>query len=123
MALCLVGVGLGRIQSQARNRAASDSVTQIIRTIYEPIGYGFSRTSDSASDFFGGLLRANELTEENARLRAEAISASLYDEQVKRYDQEVKRLRALIELPDVPGKTKLPALVNTWTRSLLRSTT
>ena len=68
-------------------------MTLTIRTVYEPIGYGFSETSETISDFFSGLFQANRLVEENARLKSLAESAALYEESIKRLEDENKRLK------------------------------
>jgi len=104
-------MGLGRIQSQARNAGHSDPLTLSIRTIYQPISFGFSETSESISEFFTGLANANSLVAENRRLKALEEAAKLYTEQVGRYEKESDRLRKMLKLPPVPGKARLPAAV------------
>lgn len=115
-------MGLGRFQSQARNQGSSDFVTRTVRTVYGPLVYGFSETSESVGEFFDGIFRANELVRENNRLRSLELAASLYDEQAKRYQDEIKRLRAMIDLPDVPGKTRVPASVTGYFPNESRAT-
>jgi rod shape-determining protein MreC len=109
--LCVVGMGLGRLQSQARNSGASDPVTGAIRTVEEPLVMTLTEISNGISDFGSGLFEAGSLKDEVRRLKALEQSAALYTTQVQRYEAEVARLRAMLELPPVPGKSQVPALV------------
>lgn len=118
----MAGMGLGRLQSQARSAGHSDPVTLGVRSAIQPLGMTLGYVTDGIGGFFGGMFRANELRREVDRLKGLEISASLYQEQIERFEDEVKRLRAMIELPDVPGKARVPAVVTGYFPNESRAT-
>ncbi len=63
------------------------------------------------SDFFSGIFQGGELNAEIRRLKAFEQVAELYNGQVQRLEEEVARLRRLNQLPETPGKTRVPAAV------------
>lgn len=122
MLLCIVAGGLGRFQSQARNRGHSDAVTLTIRSVFAPVAYGFGKTSEALSEFTGGLVSANRLVRENRDLKSMELAASLYGEHLRRLEEEIKQLRMLVGLSDIPGKSRLPGSVTGYFPNESRST-
>lgn len=102
---------MGKLQTGARNQGQSGAVDGAIQTVFAPISGFLSGVADGIGDFADGIFSAGEITEENRRLRALESAAALYEEQSARYEAEIARLRTLLKLPAVPGKTKIPAAV------------
>lgn len=67
--------------------------------------------SNGVGDFFSGFTRSGSLIRENKQLRAMDGAMALYSEEIGRRDAEIARLRSLLELPEIPGKTRVPAAV------------
>lgn len=70
-----------------------------------------TQMADGTADFFNGFTRSGKLLRENKRLMAMEGAMSLYTDELGRRDAEIERLRALLSLPEIPGKTKIPAAV------------
>lgn len=104
-------MAIGRLQSQSRNAGASDPITLGVRTLYSPITSGITSIADSAADLWGGITRGPELAAEIARLRKLEQSALLYEERLEAGSAEIDRLRQLLNLPPVPGKTSVAGAV------------
>ena len=109
--LCVLGAGLGRMQTNARSAGEFDRVSGFVRSTVNPPAEGATRLANATTGFFGGLFNASDLTAENRRLKQLEIIAKQYGETVDRLNKEVDSLRGLIELPPVAGRTKVPALV------------
>lgn len=104
-------MALGRFQTQARNDGRSDVVTRTIRTAYLPLASTFAGMADSTGEFMRGVTSGDELAAEIRRLKNLEQSALLYEERVESYVAEIQRLRDLLALPEVPGKSKAAAAV------------
>lgn len=106
-----MGVGLGRLQTGARNRGETGLIDGSIQTLCSPVAAFFTNVANGIGDFADGIFSADDITAENRRLRSIERAAALYREQSKRYETEISRLRRMLELPEVPGKSKVPATV------------
>lgn len=104
-------MALGRFQTQARNAGASDPVTLSIRSVYSPIATGLANVANAGDDLWAGITSGPTLTAEIRRLKSLEQAALLYTGQVQSYQEEIRRLRSMIGLTDVPGKTKVPASI------------
>jgi rod shape-determining protein MreC len=104
--LCAVGVALGRFQSQSRNAGHSDPISLTYRTLWDPAPITLEELSNGVSDFISGFTRSGFLVRENKRLRAMEGAMALYKEEIGRRDAEIERLRSLLELPQIPGKSR-----------------
>jgi len=109
IALCAIGIFLGRQQSAARTLGKADPVTALVQSAVEPVARPLRNSAQSSSDFFSGLFAARRLTEENRRLAALAASADLYSQNVERMQLEIDSLRKLSGFGPLPGKTRVPA--------------
>ena len=70
-----------------------------------------AQMSDGVSDYFNGFTQSGRILRENKRLRAMEGAMALYNDEIGRRDAEIARLRSLLELPETPGKAKVPAAV------------
>jgi rod shape-determining protein MreC len=109
VALCVVGVVLGKIQTTARNDGRIDPVGTAVGAAVGPVAKVLAIGVNGTSDFFSGLFAARTLKVENRSLRDLQTAASMYTEQVERLEREIDELRRLQNLPPMPGKEKVPA--------------
>lgn len=104
-------MAIGRLQTQARNTGTSDPVTLGIRTIYSPVANGLTNIADASADLWSGVTSGPALNAEIRNLKSLEQAAALYSGTVDALEQEIRRLRAMLTLADVPGKTKVGASV------------
>ena len=67
--------------------------------------------ANATSNFFGGIFNASELTVQNRSLKQLEIIARQYSETVDRLQREIASLRGVLNLPELAGRTKIPATV------------
>lgn len=113
--LCAIGMLLGRIQSQSRDRGGLDPISAIVSKVESPLSRLFGRTADATSDFFAGIFSARSLKADVRRLRAEEAAMSLYQERVDALEHEIDELRRLNGLGQATGRTRIPADVQGYT--------
>lgn len=111
IALCAVGVLLGRFQNSARNAGKFDLFTSTVHTVLRPGTSVLNGTADGVGSFFYGITHASSMTEENRRLRELEQVAAMYGEQTEYYVREIDRLRKDLKLEGFPGKTKIPVKI------------
>lgn len=107
--LIVIGIVLGRRQTIARNDGKADAMTSAVQSLVSPISRSFGNATASSSDFFSGMFAGRRLAEENRRLRALAIAAEMYTEQLGRLQGEIDRLRKIQGFAPLPGKTRVLA--------------
>jgi rod shape-determining protein MreC len=107
--LCVIGAFLGRVQTSARNNGRIDFVSRTVQSTVEVLAIPLSRLVDGVENVGSGIIHSSDLREENRRLKLLEQSAMLYQERVDYYDREFNRLRKLLELPPIPGRTRIPA--------------
>ena len=69
LALCLIGVVFGRMQSTATGDGKTDLLSRGVRATVEPLSRVFTSVANGTSDFFGGIFSAAELTRQNRELK------------------------------------------------------
>ena len=111
LVLCILGALLGRAQSAARTAGRPDFASNAIRITVNPVASGVGQVANSTSDFFGGILGAADLKQQNRSLKQLDLIARQYMETVDRLNREIVSRRGVVGLPDLPGRTKVPAHV------------
>ncbi len=111
IALCAVGVVLGRMQTSARTAGRTDLASGVIKTLIDPIALPISAGGQNFHDFRVGIFSGGSLRDENRRLRAIAQSAELYTRRVEALEIENEELRKLMKLAEPIGKIKIPARI------------
>lgn len=109
IALCAIGIFLGRLQNTSRTAGRVDGLSATINTLVSPVAGPAGTFTRSTGDFFTGIFAARGLVEENRRLKALALSAEMYDAQLGRLEDEVERLRTLQGFGPIPGKERVLA--------------
>ncbi|HRK21737.1 MAG TPA: rod shape-determining protein MreC [Fimbriimonadaceae bacterium] len=104
-------MAIGRFQTQSRNAGESDPITLGIRTVYSPVTHGLTSIADGTAEFWSGIVRGPEMAAEIDRLRELEQAALLYQERLEAGDAEIARLRQMLDLPPVPGKTSIAGAV------------
>ncbi len=108
VALCGLGIFLGRQQSAAQREGRTDAFGSVAQRLLSPVSLSAGRSVGSAGDFQAGIGNAAGLAAENRRLRAELLALQMYGQTVTQLRDEIDSLRSLAGLPGY-GKTKLPA--------------
>jgi rod shape-determining protein MreC len=107
---------LGKLQTGARNVGRVDPLGQVVGMAVNPVSRVLSVGLNGTADFFSGVRNGHSLTVENRSLRSLQTMSALYNENVERLEREVNSLRRLMSLPDIAGKTKIPAdVINLYT--------
>ena len=109
VALCVLGVVLGRMQNAARSSGRVDGLTSLAHAVVGPVSGPAGSVTHATGEFFGGLFSARQLTLENQRLRALANAAELYNSQLTRLQGEIDRLRVMQGFGPVVGKSRVKA--------------
>lgn len=109
LVLCVIGIFLGKTQTNARTEGRVDSVTALVQTLVSPVSGTSGNMVRGGGDFFSGIFSARRLADENQRLRAIATQVELYNAQVERLETEIDRLRSLQKFGPLPGKTRVRA--------------
>jgi len=109
IALCVLGVLLGRWQNSARSQSRLDPVSRTIHTVVNPIAHSIDAAWDNIGDFFDGLGRSQSLVAENRRLRTLARVAAQYTETEKRLTQKIDQLRKMMGYQPEPGRKRIAA--------------
>ncbi|MBN9500224.1 MAG: rod shape-determining protein MreC [Armatimonadetes bacterium 55-13] len=111
LALCVIGVMLGRSQSTARAAGRSGTFDGIVKSAVRPPEILFTNIANGCSDFFTGIFSARSLTQENRQLKQLERLVNQYTETVDRLNREIDSLRAIVDLPAIGGRTKIAATV------------
>jgi rod shape-determining protein MreC len=111
LALCLIGVVFGRLQSTATADGKTDLVSRGVRATVEPLSRVFTSAANGTSDFFGGIFSAAELSRRNRELMQLQTIASQYADTMGRLERDIDNLRKLNDMPPVAGRTKIAATV------------
>lgn len=111
MLLCVGGAVLGRMQTGARTDGKVDIASRTVRTTIEPAASALTGAANWMSDFTAGIAESAALKAENRRLKEVARAAALYGETVSRITSESARLRKLLDLPKVPGRSRIAGTV------------
>lgn len=109
IALCVLGVLVGRWQNASRSQARLDPVSRGVQSLVNPVAQSLDAAWNGFGDFFEGLGRAQTLVAENRRLRELARSAAQYTENEKRLTQKVDQLRKLMGYQPEPGRKRIAA--------------
>lgn len=109
IALCVLGIVLGRMQNASRTAGHVDGLSAFTNTIVGPIAGPAGSLTRSTGDFLNGIFSARGLVEENRRLKSLALSAEMYDAQLERLEDEIERLRILQGFGPIPGKERVLA--------------
>lgn len=107
--LIVVGIILGRIQNGSRSQARVDLISSTVQTLVDPPAGLFDRAARNIDDFWTGLAQASSLKEENRRLKGLLQAAAQYQEIVDSLNAKNDRLRKMVELKPLPGKTRIAA--------------
>jgi len=108
IALCAVGIFIGRMQSSGQANGRPDGLTGTLQRIVQPVAFAFQRMGGGLRDFGQGLFSAKGLAEENRRLKEQVAALSLYDQNVMRLSAEAEGLRKVLNLPTY-GKQRVAA--------------
>ena len=103
------GIGLGSMQTSARDKGKVSVFDSIIQSLVAPIARPLRATANSSSDFFGSIGRARSLSAENGNLKAQLTAISMYAERISHLESEVDLLRKNTALPPLPGKERVNA--------------
>lgn len=109
IALCAIGLALGRAQTRARNDGRVDYVGQAVTTVVNPVASLITGSIDATADFTSGVFQARALRAEVRRLQGELNAASLYTDRVQALLDEIDSLRKLNGIGRSPGRTRVPA--------------
>lgn len=109
--LCVIGVVLGRTQTQARTAGHLDAVSRTVLATVQPASQTVGRGLDGVTDFVGGIVNASALVERNRALESQAKSAALYDQTVALLRRDIDALRKSLNQAPVRGRTRIPASV------------
>jgi rod shape-determining protein MreC len=109
LALCVVGIVYGRVQTTFRAQGRFDPLARILHFVSDPVARGAGGAADGIGDFCYGLFNARRLTAENRRMRDLLVAQSLYTVRTDQLDQEIDRERGLLSLPPYAGKTRVMA--------------
>jgi rod shape-determining protein MreC len=109
IALCAIGLVLGRIQTVKRTDGRVDMVSATVRTLLTPVSRPAGSAATSIHYFLEGLLNARRIAGEHESLQELAHSAALYQETLDNQQREIDRLRKMGSFGEVPGKVRIPA--------------
>lgn len=107
--VCLAGFMLGRMQTSAKQKGQTDAISGLIQTTVNPPSAWLTGVANGLSDFSAGLFGARSLRARNRDLEALAVSTAMYTAEVDRLSREVDSLRKALALPEIPGKSRIPA--------------
>lgn len=114
VALCGLGIALGRMQTTARLAGRLDGVSQTVMSAVHPATRTFERVLDGGSDFVAGIVSANDLVARNRALEARVRAMEQYDERVQLLTRDIDAMRRELGLQPPPGKKKIPAEVTMY---------
>ena len=109
--LCALGIVLGSLQNGARTSQKPDHIASLLRTLIRPVSVPMASLTRGMNDFFHGLVSASHLSAENRRLKELEAAISLYGPTVADRDDQITRLRSMLQFGSVPGKKRVPASV------------
>lgn len=109
--LCAVGIVAGNLQNAARLRQKQDVFSTSLVTVIRPGTVPLAASTRAVNDFFRGLISARHLEAENRRLKELETPLALYSATVAEKDDEINRLRAMLQFGPVEGKKRIPASV------------
>jgi rod shape-determining protein MreC len=99
------------MQTGSRNQGQTGWLGQFAQAVFSPATSALNGLADGIGDFASGVFDAGSLRSEVRRLRAFEQTAVLYGDTLRRYENEVIRLREMLKLPPTPGKAKIAASV------------
>ncbi|MCB8932494.1 MAG: rod shape-determining protein MreC [Fimbriimonadaceae bacterium] len=114
VALCGLGIALGRMQTTARQAGRLDGVSQTVMSAVHPASKTLEGALDGVADFVTGIVSANDLVSRNRALEARVRAMEQYDERVKALTQDIDALRREIGLEPVAGRKKIAANVTMY---------
>jgi rod shape-determining protein MreC len=100
--LCIAGFVLGQLQTVANNDAKTDFFTRAIQSVVYPVASTLTNAANYGDDFWTGVRDAHSLRQQNARLRAEAEGARMYQETLDRLQRKLDDLNRMNGY-DAPG--------------------
>lgn len=100
MGLTILGAGLGRLQTSARDRNRVDPVGWLLQKLILTPAMPLSRTFLSVAEFGTGVARARSLYTQNKYLQSQLIALQSYDQRVDQLEQEIAQLRSQLSLPN-----------------------
>lgn len=114
VALCAVGIALGRVQTAARNDGRLDFVSRTVVNAVRPVTGVAGAAVNGTSDFFAGIFSARRLVERNRILESQLRAAELYDATVRSLRQDVEAMRRAADYPGIAPRKRLPASVTMY---------
>ncbi len=112
--LCVIGVVLGRTQTQARAESRLDGVSRTVLSAVQPTTQVIGRGIDGTTDFVAGIVNASALVERNRALESQVRAAALYDETVRALRGDIDSLRRALNQPPLMGRIRIPAAVTMY---------
>lgn len=109
-ALLFVSLGLLLINSQP-SAANLNPFDRFIRSIVAWMQGGLTSTTDGVASFFGNIRNIAELAEENADLKTKVQNLEAENARLRLADQEVSRLKELLDFRKSKGLAYLPAKI------------
>ena len=110
IALIVIGIIAGQLQSRLRSAGRTDFVSATLRFTIEGPAKLVAGTIDSFTDFTSGIFHSGRLAAENRRLQSLADAEKLYNVRLGELQMRVDGLEKLLRV-DVPGRKKIPARV------------
>lgn len=108
--LILIGVALGVLQNSNRNQGRLDPITSITQSALKPTISAFNNLSNFVTNITTGIKDAQNLRQENQKLKQQIQSVAMYTESAERLNQENQKLKELLQLDPGPT-TKVSALI------------
>ncbi len=105
--LIVLGAVIGRTQTNSFKAGSVSPIESALLGLESPWQRLFNGTANYTSDFCSGVFSAAKLRNENAVLKRQLQAMSLYTETVDQLHKQVDSLRALQDMPALPGKTKI----------------
>lgn len=109
--LVVAGVVFGRIQNAARTQGRADVLTSSIHAVVLGPASAVRATVRNFDDFWAGFTNAPNLTRENRELKDLVRGAQTYQETVDALLDKIDRLRKMVELKPIEGRTRIAAVV------------
>lgn len=104
IALCVVAVLLGKLQSSANAGGRFDILTRLIQTVVGSPGAGVDGMLQNGSESFSGLFRGRELQQKIRLYEQMSHEYAMYTERVQLLESQIDELRKLANLPEYTFK-------------------
>ena len=104
MVFCIIGVGLGRLQSSARANHHSDPVSRTVQNAVFPAANAVGSSVSWTGDFFIGLQQAARIKKENERLHNAIAAMQMYEVDLADARVQIEQLRQELNLEPIPGR-------------------